>query len=47
MYTLLGLFGYGIYALLTDFLQYQREEEIDQKLADLGPGKLNKRKLPF
>jgi len=38
LYQLILIFGAGVYCFLTDFTQMQRDEEIDNKLASLGPG---------
>lgn len=36
MYSILGLFGYGLYTLLTDYTQVHYDLETDKKLASLG-----------
>lgn len=38
VYTLLGLFGYGICSFISDFTNFQYEREVDENLANLGPG---------
>lgn len=40
MYPVVGLIGYGLFGLVTDFYTFQREKSIDKKLAKLEPGKM-------
>lgn len=37
MYTILSIFGYGLYSLLTDFTQVHYDTAIDKELCDVGP----------
>lgn len=37
LYSLLSIFGYGLYSFCKDFTQVQYETEIDKQLAQLGP----------
>lgn len=37
IYTLLSVFGYGLYSFCKDFTQVQIESEIDKQLAEMGP----------
>lgn len=36
MYSILGLFGFGVWSFLKDFNQVQYDKEIDEKLSSLG-----------
>lgn len=37
MYSLVGLFGFGVYSFLTDFTEIQYETIVDKKLCEFGP----------
>jgi len=37
LYSILGIFGYGLYALLTDFTQIYYDTSVDNELAAMGP----------
>lgn len=38
LYTILGIFGYGLYAFMQDFTQVYYDTCVDKELAALGPG---------
>lgn len=37
MYTIIGVFGYGLYSFLTDFTQIQYDIKVDKELCDKNP----------
>lgn len=39
IYAMLGVFGYGLSSLITDFFNFQHGRKVDIEMANLGPGK--------
>lgn len=39
MYSLVGTFVYGVYAIITDTIRIQQDVNVDKALAALGTGK--------
>lgn len=40
LYSLIGFFGYGIWAFLKDYTTVYYDTNADKRLSDLGPGNI-------